>query len=291
MVPQTDGIISHRQDTAFSPDILLSIRERLQQKKDLVLPLAETLQLSESLSQFSLGQYLLTHGGLNGFWTQYIILAYKNNPLLHPLERWILEEAPVFGATQERFAIFRQYLQKNLKPNMSLASVPCGLMDDLLGLDYQTAPECQLYGIDLDDASLEQVKQNAKQHNITSCHFLKRDAWHMNLPNAFDIITSNGLNIYEPDENRVIALYKEFYNSLRTGGLLITSFLTPPDRSRNSDAFIKQRAIFSDILGVNWQCFRTKEETRNHMQKAGLVVNDVIYDSNRLFPTIIASRP
>lgn len=288
---QTNHIISHKQEAAFNPDTFRSICEQLRQKKDLVLPLAETLKLAESLSQFPLGQYLLTHGGLNGFWTQYVILSYKNNPSLHPLERWILEEAPVFRATQERFGIFRKYLQKSLKPNMVLASVPCGLMDDVLGLDYQTAPECQLYGIDLDDGSLEQAKQNAKRHNITSCHFLKRDAWHMNLPNTFDIITSNGLNIYEPDGNRVIALYREFYDSLRAGGILITSFLTPPDGSRNSDTFTKQRAIFSDILGVNWQCFRTEYDTRDQLQKAGFVVNDVIYDINRLFPTIIASRP
>ncbi len=78
--------------------------------------------------------------------------------------------------------------------------------------------------------------------------------------NGYDIITSNGLNIYQPNDEKLIDLYKKFYQALKPGGILITSFLTPPPSISTestwknfdlSDA-LKQKVLFSDIIQVNW---------------------------------------
>lgn len=45
---------------------------------------------------------------------------------------------------------------------------------------------------------------------------------------TFHLIASNGLNIYEPEDDRVIQLYRGFHDALKPGGVLITSALTPP---------------------------------------------------------------
>ncbi|MDP9196256.1 MAG: hypothetical protein M3O22_05760 [Pseudomonadota bacterium] len=120
----------------------------------LALLLEEELDLLRQLTEFELGRFLLRSRGLNGYWTAWLIL---HGPELaqHPLEQWLVHEAPTVCATRERFGIFRQQLNAALRPGASLCSVPCGLMDDLLGLDDEAFPDLSLTGIDPDPDSLQ----------------------------------------------------------------------------------------------------------------------------------------
>ena len=96
----------------------------------------EENELLRQLSEFELGRFLLKNKGLNGYWTSYVILQGPQKENLHPLEQWILHKAPVVKATQEHFQIFKLQLQKNLRNGIKIMSIPCGLMDDLLSLDF-----------------------------------------------------------------------------------------------------------------------------------------------------------
>lgn len=270
----------------------------LERKHHRELPLEEEKEILNALSTFELGRFLLMNKGLNGYWTAYLILhgPLKNN--LTPLEHWILHHAPTVKATRERFSIFQNVLQKHLKDNIRIASIPCGMMDDVITLDYSHTKDIQLVGIDLDEQSLILAKENAKNHNIPHADFIQNGAWTLNLEEEFDIMVSNGLNIYEYDDEKVTALYTQFYTALKPGGILITSFLTPPPTLHKdspwknldpSDAR-KQKAIFTDIIGVSWQAFRTEETTRAQLKKAGFHTLDVIYDTQGIFPTIVAQK-
>ena len=292
----TQSIISHDHKGVLDYE---QKQQRLKSSNNLSLPLEEELILLKQLDEFDLGKFLFKNKGLNGYWTSYIILYAPQKKLDHPLEQWIIHEAPTVKATQERFKIFNQQLQKNLKSNMCLASIPCGLMDDLLRLNFSNVENIKLIGIDLDDHSLILARENAanlKKNVMTS--FLKKDAWDLNIQKQYDVLTSNGLNIYEPDDQKVVALYKQFYNALKPNGLLIASFLTPPPalskesswRNVNAENAIKQKAIFADILQVQWQAFRTENQTRAQLEKAGFKEIEIIYDSQGIFPTIIARK-
>lgn len=267
-------------------------------KENLSMPLHEEMDLLEQLSDFELGRFLLSNKGLNGYWTAYIILHGPKQQNLHPLEAWILHHSPSVKATQERFRIFQKVLQKNLRDNITIASVPCGLMDDLLTLDYSNTHNIRLVGIDLDKKSLDFAQEQSKQLNISNVRFIQSDAWKLKNNEEFDITTSNGLNIYEPDDEKVIALYRKFYQALKHRGILITSFLTPPPamskesswKNVNPQDALKQKVIFSDIIGVTWQAFRTENKTRLQLEGAGFEVLDVIYDSQGIFPTIVARK-
>jgi len=182
---------------------------------------------------------------------------------------------------------------------MTLASLPCGLMDDLLGLNYKGLNGIQLVGIDLDERSLKLAEENAKNKtgNFTTS-FFKRDAWHLNATEECDILTSNGLNIYEKNDQKVVELYDQYYKALKPGGLLITSFLTPPPTlSKDSpwrdycleDVF-KQKALFGDIIEVSWQSFRTEAQTRQQLEEVGFKVTEIIYDTQHMFPTVVAKK-
>ena len=286
-----NNIITHGKDNAPNID---------KSTDNLILPLEDELVLLEQLEEFDLGKFLLKNQGLNGFWTSYIISGYRQKRKLHTLERWLIRKAPTVKAIQERVAIVNDLLQKYLENQTTIASIPCGLMDDLLNLEYPVDLDMQLIGVDLDQKAINLAKENSVRSNLVNCtKFVKKDAWNLGVIDQYNMITSHGLNIYETNDTKVIALYKEFYNALKKDGILITSFLTPPPRLSESSTWenfdekdlIRQDAIFDDILQAAWQkSYRTEEQMREHLESVGFSIIEVIYDSQKIFPTIIAKK-
>ena len=129
------GIISHDTDANQIFDLSF-YQKQLKSKNNLLISFDEENELLRQLSEFELGRFLLKNKGLNGYWTSYVILQGPQKENLHPLEQWILHKAPVVKATQEHFQIFKLQLQKNLRNGIKIMSIPCGLMDDLLSLDF-----------------------------------------------------------------------------------------------------------------------------------------------------------
>lgn len=274
-------------------------RQRLQNTEQLTFSLKEELDLLQQLNEFGFGRFLLKNKGLNGYWTAHMIIHGPKKNLTHPLEKWLLTRAPIIRATQERFKIFQHQLQKYVRSHANLAAIPCGLMDSLLLLNYDHVENVHLIGIDLDPESIELAKVNAQQYEKKfTTSFQKKDAWNLSIHNEYDLITSNGLNFYEPDDQKVLALYGEFYKALKPKGILITSFLTPPPTLsaestwKNFDAedLKKQKAVMGDIIQAKFQVFRTEAQTRQQLEKAGFKVLDVIYDTQGMFPTIVAQK-
>lgn len=291
-----ETLITHNRKKAFSIE---ETKDRLKSAASLTLSLEEELALLDQLAQIPLGRFLLENKGLNGEMTAYIILHGPKEPPKSSLEEWMLHKCPVVKATQERFQIFRDQLQKSLKDGMTLTSLPCGLMDDLLGLDYSEVKDIKLVGIDLDGRSLKLAEENAKNKTGNfEASFFKKDAWHLNAAEECDILTSNGLNIYEKNDQKVIELYDQFYKALKPGGILVTSFLTPPPllskdspwRNYNPGDVLKQKALFGDIIEASWQSFRTESQTRQQLEEAGFKVTDIIYDTQYMFPTVVAKK-
>lgn len=276
-----------------------SIKQRLTSRAEL-----DTL---EQLNAFDLGRFLISHRGLNGFWTSYIVNKGVS-PLLArhvtlaaraPLENWLLEECPPCVATQQRFVNFRKELQLLVRPGRTIASVPCGVMDDLLTLDYSQAPDVQLVGVDIDPESLKLAAENAEIQGLQDrASFLQQDAWTFGEDESFDVITSSGLNIYEPGEARVIELYRNFHRVLKPGGYLLTSFLTPPVMGNKPSPWknvklgdlLKAKLVFRDVLDVKWQVFHTEAEFRDILKQARFAICDVLFDEHRMFPTVLAQK-
>ncbi len=269
------------------------------------------LELVDLIAQFDLGKFLIERGGLNGYWTHYIIKHPDNGRLtglndagqpFNEIESFLLDRAPTVLATQQRFAIFKSEIQKRLKNGMRIASIPCGLMADLIDLDYSNLSDVTLIGVDIDQESIYSAQEYARLNNLENrCHFVKNNAWDLNISSELDLITSNGLAIYESDDRRVIQLYRGFFKALKPGGYLITSFLTPPisygsqsewkvDAVNTQDAIL-QKVIFSDILDCKWQIFRSEACVKAQLESAGFQEVEVRYDRAHIFPTIIAKKP
>lgn len=270
----------------------------------------QQLEVVDHLCEFPLGRYVLEHRGANGFWTDYMMshpdqgritgLNIEGKPF-SKLEDFFLNHSPVVIASQERFRIFQSLLQNSLKDGVSIASVPCGMMTDILTLDFSKISNYRLVGVDIDEEALTLARAFAIGRGIKNLETLKKDAWKLSSENEFDIIRSNGLNVYEPDHEKVLDLYRGFFKALKPGGLLIIGVLTyPPGEDKESDWLVEnmpsqdllmERILHTDVLDIKWRHFRTGQELDQDFKTVGFSEISIHWDQNYVFPTICARKP
>ncbi len=297
--------LSHEQRESSFQAAKQVLIDKIQSRGDLpYVSVEKQLELLEQFAEFELGQFLIERGGLNGYWIHYAITyptKSQQTNSLHPLESFLLSSAPICLATQQRFILFKAQIQQHLHEGCSLASIPSGLMADLLDLDYSTLKNFTLHGIDLDAETLSQAKGYAEEKMLLDhCHFSEKDAWRLEVTEEFSLLASNGLAIYEPDDIRVVALYRQFYDALKPNGVFVTSFLTPPpapgfktewrlDRVNPQDALL-QKILLVDILDAKWQAFRAEETVKAQLTEAGFREIEIFYDDAHIFPTVVARK-
>ncbi len=292
-------MLSHNQSQEKVSERIVSITERLKatDPASLALPLDETLKiLDEMVKCNGLGHWLLMHQGLNGFWTAEAILR-NGGEEPSDIARWIANSAPIFCATRERFEIFKKALQKRINAGDKIfISVPCGTMEELLTLDAHDKQNVRFIGIDLDSLADSWIKEASTRYSKTSsCHKESHqgDAFALSrFVKDADVLVSNGLNFYIKDDAEVIKLYKAFADALKTGGILITSHLALPSQAKPYDieAAKKQLAIVRDICEMRWQIFRSEDLVKEQLAEAGFEVQEVIGDTQNMFPTYICKK-
>jgi len=265
---------------------------------------AKLLLLLDELIDFELGRFFIKHdGALSGYWTYYIILGFNNTKVTNKLESFLLNKSPGVLATQERFHIFQELLHKNIKQNSVVCSIPCGVMADLLTLDLpEEISDVRFVGIDLDTAAFDLAKDFAKQKGILhQCEFFQKDAWELGDENEYDIITSNGLNLYEKDDDRVTPLYRVFHKALKPGGKFIGSHLSCPPTSGDKsewdlskidmEALEVQKSLFMNILQATWANYRPSSQTKAQLEEANFEDIQFYWDKARMFYTFEATKP
>jgi uncharacterized protein involved in tolerance to divalent cations/SAM-dependent methyltransferase len=303
---EQQNLLSHTVSTENIDIAIQEIASRIKEQGDKPYATVQTqLEILEQLSQFEFGQFLILNRGINGYWTHYMLIHpwIKTNSIekLTSMEEFILESAPTILATQQRFEIFLQENQKEVKNGAKLACIPCGMMGELFYLNFENIDRIQLIGLDYDPNTLDNARSLATEKNkLPMVQLHQGDAWQMTFRNEFDLISSNGLNIYEANDERVTQLYQIFYNALKPGGKLVTSFLTPPPTlsdacewnmsAINQTHLLKQKIIFADILEAKWQCFRTSQQTQLQLESVGFERIEFIYDKAKLFPTVVAYK-
>lgn len=308
---QNDRLISHEIAAPDLATALNQIKARIIKAGDKPhVSVERQLQLLDELNEFELGRFMLQHRGVNGYWTHYFLthpwhgrktgLNNAGKPLT-ALESFVLDKSPIMLATQERFLHFLSENQRAVKNGATLACIPCGMMGELFYLNFAGINDIRLVGIDLDAQAIADAKNLARERQLAfQVEFAEKDAWHLDIKNEFNLISSNGLSIYEPDDDKVFALYESFYNALTPNGLLVTSFLTYPplypelcewDMEKiNPDDLHLQAIIFGDILDVKFQCYRTTAGTIAQLNKIGFKDLRIIHDQANIFPTVVARK-
>ena len=270
--------------------------------------LEEVGMILEDLASFPLGQHILLSGGSNGMWTDYLISPQEYfsektfmNLDLSVIERFFLFNSPAVLAQRELHATLQKTAQLHLGNNKTFASVPCGLMRDLLSLDYSGVNDVSLVGIDIDQESIDRSRELAAKMKVDQVSYVQEDAWNLQCRDSFDFISSIGLNMYEKNGEKVIGLYRKFFDALKPGGILFTGVLTwPPymdsEKSDWNESLISkydmhlEAVIHRDILDIQWFNFRTLSEAKNDFRKAGFTNIRIEQDSRCIFPAIIATK-
>lgn len=284
----------------------------------------QNLQLNylERLYTFDLGKHLVDHGNLDAYWTDYITyypLNEDSQRLVHTgqshgqddLLIYLTERCPIFKATQERFQIFVEAIKNEIQiyahknSNMTIASFGCGCMRDICSQDFSNLmSNTKIFGIDTDSNVLDLIREVFAQHQNTEAsnatvEVIIDDALTVILPQKADLIVSNGINIYEHNDEAVTSFYRNCAQNLNPEGTLIISFLTPPlNDSRgcpwnmenvNSEDLHIQKQVLS-ASNVGWTATRTYEQTISQLEEAGFTNFNYLPDLANMFPTIIAKK-
>lgn len=261
-------------------------------------------KLFEEAIKIPVVRYMIVNKGLNGYWTDYILNhPITPKPVVNDLERRILEEFPLIKATQERDQIFQNVNQRSVKNGACLATIPCGLSREVLNLNYENITVIKLHSIDIDQESLilSQSKANDKlskynKNGNPSIEFTTElcDAWDLKHKESFDLVSSNGLIIYEQNDQKVLQLFIKFYEALKPGGMLTTSFMALPDEWNmtkiDKDTLETQKIIFKDIIEAQFQALRSTNHVITSLKQCGFKQIEIITDSASIFPTVIAYR-
>ena len=305
-------IISHSEKDQNFLDAAKALKNKIIKNNDLAYAsVEEQLDILDQLGKFDFGRFLIKNkGGWNGYWTHYALtfpetgrLTNKSNNGrdLTELESFMLNKAPIALATQQRFKIFLKENNLCVKEGATLASIPCGLLGELLLLDYKDIKNINILGIDLDKNSLIEAEKLAgslelKKHTRT----ILSDAWNLPFSDEFDLLSSNGLNIYESDKNKILKLYANFYNALKENGKLVTSYIGYPPASDeesewdfdniNQEDLRRSLTIFASVLGAIWRNFTTKDQMIAMLESIGFKDIEIKYDNARIFPTVVAYK-
>ncbi|MBY0280812.1 MAG: class I SAM-dependent methyltransferase [Alphaproteobacteria bacterium] len=301
---EEDQIFNLRTHQVFSSDfqhVYNQCRTRLINEGEKSLStLKEQLDILDQLSEFPLGRFIIENKGMNGYWTDYT-LRPPQNTALKPLEKFYLEKAPSTLATRESFYISQEIMQQNLKNGIKIASLPCGVMANILTLDFSKIENMRLVGIDLDFEVLIYANKLAEERKLQNhLELLQHDAWQFESQSEYDMVSSHGLNLYITNEEELLSLYTKCCTALKPGGLFIGSFLTPsPFDSENSpwdmtkvneEDLRYQRVIFNDVAKVKWRHFYTYDQVADQLTKAGFADIEFIPDSANIRPVIVAQK-
>jgi ubiquinone/menaquinone biosynthesis C-methylase UbiE len=225
------------------------------------------------------------------------IVASAKQRLIQMGNKFLLERAPGIIASQQRFDIFQNLLKENIKENMKVCSLPCGLMDDLLTLEIPNINNVEFIGIDIDENSVSTAKAYAKSLNLDKiCNFYVMDAWKMDFIKEFDIVTSNMLVQYVSDEDAIMKFYKLVFNSLKNDGIFIISCLLPMSavdwsKSKYDMKDVKLSAVvFYDIIQAKWTQFILREKMIKQLIETGFKTFETYYDEIKRFPSLLAKK-
>ncbi|MDE3035359.1 MAG: methyltransferase domain-containing protein [Nitrospirota bacterium] len=272
------------------------------------------LSLAEDAAKSEFGRFLLCARGLNWRTTdllfdpayQATLRRQERDGSLCFFDRLAFFACPLFLATRERFGIFQRHTQPLVAEGASLASLPCGRMRDLLSLDYSRIVRgIRLVGLDKDPEALQgaqifaaEVQAQKPLHG--TIEFRVSDGLRPGLTEAgirreFDLVTSNGLNIYLNDD-QCVTFYRHVQEALKPGGTFITSHIVPTDEYRwdqiNRDHWRLQAVILTVLIGALWEPrVKPRGLVQEQLETAGFREIRVFPDAQGIFPTFVAKKP
>ncbi len=247
--------------------------------------LKTAIEVLEKLAETPQGRFLIQNRHLN--------IPHQNSFFYSPQNEVFLKQMPFVQALHYHVDRRRQILQNSLQNFLTITTIPCQGMGDVLNLDYRDIKQIRLMGLDTSPLSFETAFQQADQKDLT--HWL--EFMHLDpMLTALGKEESHILIIPEcsyplgplvplPDSTFLTKLY----HSLKTGGFFITSFVnktfsfeTPPHSEQN--------ILFKNILEIeelNGLDLDTFAETLTNIGFQNL---EVSFDPEHIMTTVVAQK-
>ena len=215
--------------------------------------------LLQQLSEFELGRFLLVNRGLNGYWTDTIVNwpidanANSKYQYANSLEEYLFESSPVFAARREAQQAIHQEVSPMLRPGSAMASIPCGLMSEVLLATQEPFVGVDLFAIDLDAENFSLIRERYGDRLVeNTLHTMQMNAKELDVTESFDLICSIGLTIYMPNDDDVQELLNRFYSALKSnGGKLVTTFAaSPEEHSPTLSTLPRTYALISMLINI-----------------------------------------
>ncbi|MED7819216.1 MULTISPECIES: hypothetical protein [unclassified Francisella] len=242
------------------------------------------LELLNQLESCPLGRFLIQNRGLNAYWTK--VITQDKGGYTNDFETKLITIPPIFNATQERYQIFKQQVL-SLSNGSKILSVPAGLLPEF-SEKLILSKKFKIDAYDLDSNCADQSGL-AKLEDV---NYIVKDVFKMNVKNHYDAVISNGLNIYLKTNDEVQKFFQILNNSLKQDGILISSFIASLEEVniKNLDNAKFGKQVFADILNVTWTKTHAEDEFSQILSNCGFDIKEIIYDSQKMFPTIVAIK-
>ena len=129
------------------------------------------------LASFPLGRFAIVNDGGNGYWTNFLangeyktIQSRQLNESEEFFYGWFAE------ARQEQENLLGEIIKPLIKPGASMASVPCGLISEIL-LATDKFENVKLYAIDIDKTNFDLIREKYGDRLVgNEFHSLEMDA-------------------------------------------------------------------------------------------------------------------
>lgn len=235
------------------------------------------------LVAFPIGRFILVNGGLNGYWTNYLARIgcdminerAKARQFTNETEEYIVASSAEMRGEHEM--LLRNIIGPLLKPGLAVASVPCGLMSEVL-LAAEHFEGVKLYAIDIDNCNFDLIREKYGDRLVgNEFHPLAMDALTLDFDCKFDLITCLGFVMYLK-EDYFPDFLSRLHRALKPGGRLILSFY--PEASEHSTLFACDAAL-SRMEAIDREfvmCIEVRYTTRistsamvRYFSKAGFV--------------------
>lgn len=242
------------------------------------------LGLLSQLESCPLGRFLIQNRGLDAYWTK--VITQNKGGYDSDFEKKLITIPPIFIATQQRYQIFKQQII-DLPNNSKILSVPAGLLPEF-SRELILSKNFNVDAYDLDSSCAAQ----SGLAELKNVNYIVKDVFKMDIEGHYDAVVSNGLNIYLKTNNEVQKFFQILNNSLKQGGIIVSSFIASLEdvsiKKLENAKFGKQ--IFADILNVTWTKTHAEDEFRQILSSCGFEIKEIIYDSQKMFPTVVAIK-
>lgn len=261
--------------------------------------LQKPLELLDRLMAFSLGRFWLQNHRLNAHWYDYIMRTHLDSQVSTALERQILYDFPIVLAKRQSFKTIQTILQQSLQNGLHMASAPCGVMGEILTLDYQAIKNIRLTAIDADFQSIVHAGELAEEKGLsTVVSFFQTDLEGLNPKDAYHILIHHAWTMGNFSKNKIQPFLRQCFKALQPGGLFISNFSTcSPEQSKDSPWHMSaispemlrlQNLLFSQIIRHVEEPTQTLDSMANFLKEAGFSGIEFIPDDSKMVVTILA---